>query len=220
MEQQVALVEKDYQDDEGHAQGGDCLPMENDWRTLREYGVRDGRVVKVQPRSGFGVDYKPGEDAIAKQKQNAPGKVGETSLRKGSLCTPILARQADHSYNGILFNVETQGPNCVTLPSISVAGMLGRVRVFAKMDGGWKKDESSDGHGHYWAEVQAVCTNGWVEVADVECQPQWDRPCAIPLDQRFSDGLVVLPHRTIALYVHSGLPDDLGIQYQSFERNR
>ena len=214
MEQQVALVE------EGERSVGGVMPMENEWRTLREYGVRDGSVVKVQPSGGFSVEYTPGETTDKSQIENAPARVGASMLRKSTLATAILARQADHSYNGILFDVTTKGPYCVSITSISVAGMLGRVRVFAKLDSGWKKDETSDGNGHYWAEVQAVCTEGWYEVADVECQPSWDRPCAIPLDQRFSQGLTILPHRTIALYVHSGLPDDLGIQYQSYDKGR
>ena len=43
------------------------------------------------------------------------------------LTTSITAANADHSYNGIMFDVEARGPFEVYVISVSVGGMLGRV---------------------------------------------------------------------------------------------
>jgi len=43
------------------------------------------------------------------------------------LSTPITAAQANHSYNGIIFDVMCKSPYQVNITAISVAGMLGRV---------------------------------------------------------------------------------------------
>ena len=43
------------------------------------------------------------------------------------LSTPITAAQADHSYNGIIFDIESKGPFELDIFSLSVGGMLGRV---------------------------------------------------------------------------------------------
>lgn len=36
------------------------------------------------------------------------------------------------------------------------------------------------------------------------------------MEVRFTEPVIILPHRRRAIYCHSGLPDDLGIQYQSY----
>ena len=60
-----------------------------------------------------------------------------------------------------------------------------------------------------------MSTEGWEEVADEFCSPSWDHPREIFL----SSPVRVLPGSRIALYIHSGLPDDLGIQYQSYRED-
>ena len=59
---------------------------------------------------------------------------------------------------------------------------------------------------------QAPCLrpppHSWVQVADEECAPSWDAPRHVALRVP----LVVPPHQRRALFVHSNLPDDLGIQ--------
>ena len=52
----------------------------------------------------------------------------------------------------------------------------------------------------------------WTLVADRVMNPSWDRACNI----RFDTPLTMLPRSTCGIYIHSSLPDDLGIQYQSY----
>jgi len=127
------------------------------------------------------------------------------------LNTPITAAQANHSYNGVIFDVEAKGPYEVTVTSISVGGMLGVVRVFAR-DRPWEANKSTNTSAHWWAHRESVCRVGWELVAEQTCRPSWDKP----LEIKFDVPVVLLPHSRRGLYVHSGLPDDLGIQYQSY----
>jgi hypothetical protein len=60
-----------------------------------------------------------------------------------------------------------------------------------------------------------VSREHWSLVADRVCRPSWDRPLEIKLHTP----LVIPPHGRRALYCHSGLPDDLGIQYQSYPKS-
>ena len=62
----------------------------------------------------------------------------------------------------------------------------------------------------YWAHTQHVPTRGWSLVADRVLPPSWDRACRIRLDAP----VTLLPHTTRGVYIHSSLPDDLGLQYQ------
>lgn len=61
-------------------------------------------------------------------------------------------------------------------------------------------------------------------MADVMCPPSWDRATEVfPVlsdlhyrQIRLRNPVTILPHSRRAFYIHSSLPDDLGIQYQSF----
>ena len=43
----------------------------------------------------------------------------------------------------------------------------------------------------------------------------WDTPSEVHFDKK----VTVLPRKRQAFYIHSGLPDDLGIQYQSYNED-
>jgi hypothetical protein len=43
------------------------------------------------------------------------------------ISTPIAPAQADHSYNGVIFDIESKGSNETQIISFSFGGMLGRV---------------------------------------------------------------------------------------------
>ena len=55
--------------------------------------------------------------------------VNESNMKR-SLNTKITAARANHSYNGVIFDVMCNGPFEVDLLSVSVGGMLGRVVSF------------------------------------------------------------------------------------------
>jgi len=126
------------------------------------------------------------------------------------LATPVTAAQADHSFNGIIFDLQSRGAYEVNIYSLSVAGMLGRVRIYAR-DRSWEEDAPNSDTQHHWGHHPGVSRHGWTLVADQVCRPAWDRPTEI----FFTTPFRILPHETRGFYIHSGLPDDLGIQYRS-----
>ena len=140
-------------------------------RTLREYGTREGSVVKIRPRmftaskgagagagAGAGTGTGAGTGARSSSlssscwsagagaeekaaESNAPASVisrRHRHLHAGLLTTPVTPSQSNHSYNGILFDVQAKGPHEVIIKSLCVGGMLGRVRVFVLDEGPWQ----------------------------------------------------------------------------------
>jgi len=112
-------------------------------------------------------------------------------------------RGPDHSFAGVMWDCRTRTHEEVVITSVAVGGMLGRVRIFAR-DGSWRRDGPAR---HITPE-----TVGWVLVADEVCAPSW----GVCREVRLHTPVHILPHGTAALFVHSNLPDDLGIQYQSY----
>ncbi|KAJ1410926.1 hypothetical protein B484DRAFT_455741, partial [Ochromonadaceae sp. CCMP2298] len=88
-------------------------------------------------------------------------------------------------------------------------------RIFAR-DRPWEDDQpKSVPSPHWWAHRESVSAEGWVLIADRLCRPSWDKPVEIKFDQ----AVRLLPHQSRGLYCHSHLPDDLGIQYQSYSKD-
>ena len=125
---------------------------------------------------------RDGINEEAEEADDAEEEGEETHI----VSTPVTAAMADHSYNGILFDIEAKSPFEVDITSIFVGGMLGRLRVFAR-DGPLETDDSENDSGRWWAHQGSVAREGWTVVADVFCRPAWDRPTevsfALNLDQ-------------------------------------
>ena len=182
--------------------------------TLRARGIRNGSTLTLHAVSmGFDnavIARKKAIENMLKASKMKP-EVDNDLLR---LDTPITCSQADHSYNGIVFDIKSKDHYEVSVKSISVAGMLGRVRVYAR-NRPWSKDNGDAGAPrHYWAHRSLLSEDGWELVADQTCTPSWDKLTEIT----FIKPMVLLPHERKALYAHSNLPDDLGIQYQSYQK--
>ena len=145
---------------------------------------------------------------------SAPAPVHEhTVARQVTLDTLVQPRQADHSYNGVVFDVASNGHHELVVHSFMVGGMLGEVRVFA-MEGPWHK-------GQFQQKVQRCGWNNhndvldpedWQQVACVRLAAAWDGTREVTLSQPVR----IKPGSARGFYIHSGLPDDLGLQYQSF----
>ena len=85
-------------------------------------------------------------------------------------------------------------------------------RIFAR-DGSYEQFETESlPSARWWAHHSSISPDGWELVLDRVVKASWDTPTELFFDQR----VVVLPRRRKAFYVHSGLPDDLGVQYQSY----
>ena len=93
--------------------------------------------------------------------------------------------------------------------------MLGTVRVFA-CDNAWCGDDDSQRVATGWGHGYEVADEShWELVGQQHCPPSWDSLTEINLEKT----LVIKPGQIRALYMHSALPDDLGIQYQSYRGN-
>ena len=100
----------------------DILLSENN-SSLSECGIRHGSTLTLHPL-GMPAEIRRSLLKPIVDKRNAKEARPELSI---SLSTPITAAQADHSYNGVIFDVISKGPYELSITSISVGGMLGLV---------------------------------------------------------------------------------------------
>ena len=109
----------------------DKLLEGRDYMTLRECGIKNGSVMTLHAL-GLSAERYAAERKLKMQKLSLDGV--EISVREEDktrvLETKISAARADHSYNGVLFDIKCNGPFEVDLLSVSVGGMLGRVVGF------------------------------------------------------------------------------------------
>ena len=132
--------------------------------------------------------------------------------RPHMLTTQKAPREAEHSFNGVMFNVQAKAPYEITIDSLHVGGMLGTMSVFACGDRWCSDEESLHSYGGYGRQNYAVRdADQWELVYRGAHKPMWDSTTEIVLDKK----VTLLPGQTKALYVHSALPDDLGLQYQT-----
>eukprot|EP01043_Picozoa_sp_COSAG02_P014531 COSAG02_NODE_601_length_19715_cov_445.701315_18_plen_441_part_00 len=131
------------------------------------------------------------------------------------LTTDKAPREAEHSFNGVMFDVEAKEPFEISVHSVHVGGMLGTMSVFACSES-WCGDERSlhqyNAYGRQNYDVRDE--DSWERVYHSAHKPMWDSTTEI----KFDKPIVLLPGTRRGIYVHSALPDDLGLQYQSTGR--
>lgn len=152
--------------------------------------------------------------SLAPSETRHTARLAEQATTQHVVSSRVTPARADHSFAGVIFDVHARSHHEVIVNSLFVGGMLGRVRVFAR-DVSWRPvgDEHRKRTIHTgWGTRYDLDKSGWDLVADEQCAPSWDTPREI----RLAKPVVVSPHHTRALFVHSNLPDDLGIQYQTY----
>jgi hypothetical protein len=131
------------------------------------------------------------------------------------LTTDKAPREAEHSFNGVMFNIQAKEPYEITIHSVHVGGMLGTMSVYACTES-WCGDERSlhhyGGYGRQNYDVRSE--DSWERVYHSAHKPMWNSTTEI----KFDKPVTLLPGTTRGIYVHSALPDDLGLQYQSTTR--
>lgn len=107
----------------------DKLLEGRDYMSLRECGIKNKAVITLHALGMSAEKYAA--ERKAQMLKAAVEEEQEQSMReediKRSLATKITAARADHSYNGVIFDVKCNGPFEVDLQSVSIGGMLGRV---------------------------------------------------------------------------------------------
>lgn len=119
--QDQVLILCDLRDPERNS---DVLLTGRDHMTLRDCGIRNGAVLTLHAL-GLTAERKMSILNEAKQKKEHVIPVDVEPIYM--LTTPITAAQANHSYNGIIFDVASTGSFEVDVTSIWIGGMLGRV---------------------------------------------------------------------------------------------
>lgn len=195
----------------------DRLISHADDLTLRECGIYNDCLITLH---AMGLQTLPNNSLnslnLKKKEENELQKKKEDT--KYVLNTPVTAAQANHSYNGIIFDIKSK---CLEIDiiSISIGGMLGRVRIFCR-DRPWKESEANIPDSYYarrhYGSRESISRTGWSLVCDMpNLQASWDKHHEIILDRPIH----LLPHSCHGIYIHSDLPDDLGIQYQSYGKD-
>mmetsp|Transcript_1550 Transcript_1550/g.2162 ORF Transcript_1550/g.2162 Transcript_1550/m.2162 type:complete len:553 (-) Transcript_1550:1301-2959(-) len=186
-----------------------------DFCSLRECGLTSGSFITLHAL-GLSAERQQEITMLAHANEiHKKCKEKDESSPIRTLYTAITAAQANHSYNGVIFDAECKGPYVLELSSIWIAGMLSRVRVYAR-NSSWEDEKPvARPTPHWWAHRDSMSSDGWELVADVTCMPSWDKHVEV----KFSTPVVIQPYSRRALYCHSGLPDDLGIQYQSYRKD-
>ena len=100
-----------------------------------------------------------------------------------TLSTAVQPAQADHSYAGIMFDLQTGGDWEVMLHSVHVAGQLGTISVWAApiSDGNMRRALARSGWGNANDVIDAT---RWRQVARVRhAEPSWHRCVEVALSQ-------------------------------------
>jgi hypothetical protein len=96
------------------------LSTTDDMKSLVECGIVDGSHLTLHPIG----------KSLKRSSSSQSSSVENTSQEVHYAPTPISPAQADHSYNGIIFDVASKGTYEVTIVSVSVGGMLGRMVIY------------------------------------------------------------------------------------------
>ena len=150
----------------------------------------------------FDVDLERVADGAGRvELDNVPGETAELvswapRCARTELRTRVGPRTANHSFNGLLFDVRAVGLEDVVVTGLVVGGEIGPYAVFVR-DGTWRQ-----GYTH---------EEGWTRVAEGHHAP-CPEGCELPLARP----VLVRAGHTCALFVHSRLNNDRGIAYQSF----
>jgi hypothetical protein len=114
----------------------DCLLDDQyNHHSLYDCNIREGSILSLHPIGSS--NNKTEEEGGEGEKQSADSSSSSSGVEEEThvICTPVTAADADHSYNGIIFDVESKGPFELDIHSLAVGGMLGRVvSPFASTD--------------------------------------------------------------------------------------
>lgn len=94
-----------------------------DHYSLYDCNIREGSILSLHP---IGASSNKTEEEEGAEKASADSSC-VPEVESHIISTPVSAAQADHSYNGIIFDIESKGPFELNVLSLSVGGMLGRV---------------------------------------------------------------------------------------------
>jgi hypothetical protein len=106
----------------------DKLLEGRDYMSLRECGIKNKAQISLHALGMSAEKYAAERKAqmLKVVVEEEPENSREEDIKR-TLATKITAAKADHSYNGVIFDVKCNGPFEVDLQSVLLGGMLGRV---------------------------------------------------------------------------------------------
>ena len=100
------------------------LDSQYDHLSLYDCHIREGSILSLHPVGQGNIQACKSEcDLQSREIEHEESATSETYV----VSSAVTAAQADHSYNGIIFDMEARGPFEIDILSISIGGMLGRV---------------------------------------------------------------------------------------------
>ena len=152
---------------------------------LRDIGIRNNSVLTLHPL-GITAEQQKRKFDEATEKKNLVKKNAKSAEVKTTttLNTPVTSAAADHSYNGIVFDLRVKTAHEVAIHSFKIGGMLGRIRVFGR-DRGWAEDKPTLRRSEWGGYRESMSTKGWVLLHDEICPPYWDKHYEIKLSLPF-----------------------------------
>ncbi len=143
---------------------------------------------------GFNDDDDDGDDGDSNEAVffTTPGEDGLVRL-----LTPIQPSDANHSFSGVIFDVQAVGLEPVVVLGVAVGGEIGPYTVYYKPTTYRSGYKLKDGWTVVGKGVEGACWRGSREL-------RFQTPVVVPCGAR------------VALYIHSSLPHDRGIMYQTF----
>jgi len=112
-----------------------------------------------------------------------------------SLATPIQPAAANHSYNGIMFDIKAKGPQDVEILGFSVGGTLGPTTIYVR-SGSWADDKTDKS----WSRVLSRDFDGSWQTTYV--------PLSIPV--------IILSGEKRGFYIHCTVNHDNALYYQTY----
>ena len=129
--------------------------------------------------------------------EEPPGVVSVFDNGAWKISTPVRPAHANHSYNGVMFDVQSISIEDVWITAINIGGEIGPYTVY------WREGSIALGFKH--AADWTQCASGHVDSSE------WQG-----IDLPLQEPVFLKSHRKIALYIHSSLDNDQAIAYQTY----
>jgi len=135
-------------------------------------------------------------DTVVHVADTKMDKITYTHKDTQSLATPIQPAAANHSYNGIMFDIKAKKPQDIEILGFTVGGTLGPTTVFCR-PGPWADDDSDA---------------SWSKVLSTNIDGSWQTTTFIPLVVP----VTVLAGERRGFYIHCSVYHDNALFYQTY----
>jgi len=142
--------------------------------TLRQCGIENDSVLTLHRLGSIAVGGSYTEEEEVHETIGTSSSQATTENPHAySVEGRVPTDRADHSYNGLIFDIEVLDAYEVELTDVSIAGMLGHIRIYIR-DKSWRIGRTARSSAHWWAHEESVSAEGWTCVVDKTYGASWD----------------------------------------------